>query len=82
MEICNSSVATPLEKCRRRHELLRAEGVCLHAEMENLPAATQFVSGLTNPYVPRRKTLLQHFHYGHILHHAGDFRVDLITGYA
>ena len=44
MEICNSSVPTPVRKCRRRHELLRAEGVCLHAEMENLPAEVRCVN--------------------------------------
>jgi hypothetical protein len=44
MEICNSSVATPVGKCRRRHELLRAEDVCLHAEMENLPAEVRCVN--------------------------------------
>ena len=45
MEICYSSARLPVWKCRRRHEFLQAENVCLHAEMENLPAEIRSVSG-------------------------------------
>src|SRR5918996_1147714 len=81
MEICNSSVPPPVRKCRWRSEFMRAEDLCMHAEMENLPAGNSLCQTMEEATERQKEQecysvcAMDAFHTS-----LGDFRAGFVTG--